>query len=141
MLRDYEDITSRLGEPLWWDDLGAPRYDDFHPEMLGVYDQIAAFMVIGCQNCEREFQVAQSFTSLDLLRREPPKDEHPSAEWAIYLHYGDPPIHGCIGDTMNSEPKRILQFWRKGEKDGWPEWERVEGMEGELPEEEREGGW
>ncbi len=26
-------------------------------------------------------------------------------------HYGDPPSHGCIGDTMNSVPRSTLQVW------------------------------
>lgn len=28
------------------------------------------------------------------------------------FHYGDPPAHDCVGDTMNSEPVRILEFWQ-----------------------------
>ena len=45
------------------------------------------------------------------------------------IHYGDPPRHHsenqCIGDTMNSEPLRILQFWKR---DGG-EWERMNEYE------------
>ena len=33
MLRDYFDIRSRLGEPLWFDDNGVPRYVPFTPGM------------------------------------------------------------------------------------------------------------
>jgi len=31
MHTEYADITSRLGEPLWWDDVCAPRYEPFQP--------------------------------------------------------------------------------------------------------------
>ncbi|MFW6184041.1 MAG: hypothetical protein ACOC8X_09610 [Chloroflexota bacterium] len=31
------------------------------------------------------------------------------------LHYGDPPNAGCCpaGPTMNSEPRRVLEFYRR----------------------------
>jgi len=32
MLRRYDDIRSRIGDPIrWWDDNGVPRYCDFSP--------------------------------------------------------------------------------------------------------------
>ena len=27
------------------------------------------------------------------------------------MRYGDPPVHGCVGDTMNAIPVRVLEFW------------------------------
>jgi hypothetical protein len=35
------------------------------------------------------------------------------------LHYGDPPNIGCCpaGPTMNSEPRQVLQYWRRFETD------------------------
>jgi hypothetical protein len=29
------------------------------------------------------------------------------------FHYGDPPAHGCVGDTMNCYDLRIVEFWVK----------------------------
>lgn len=33
MKASYDDIISRLGRPLWWDEHGVPRYDKFQPEL------------------------------------------------------------------------------------------------------------
>jgi len=57
MYQLYEDITKRLGEPLWYDDHGVPRYDEFHPSMLDVYADFAALSEIACQSCGRRFKV------------------------------------------------------------------------------------
>lgn len=32
--------------------------------------------------------------------------------WAP-LHYGDPPSHGCVGDTENCYDLRVVEFWEK----------------------------
>jgi hypothetical protein len=49
MLRDYQDITSRLGEPYWWDGNGAPRYCVFRPDACGIYDAYVALCLVRCQ--------------------------------------------------------------------------------------------
>lgn len=44
------------------------------------------------------------------------------------IHYGDPPNAcpgGCSGATMNSEPRRIIEYWRKGEKKDGKQWRWV----------------
>jgi len=114
MWRDYEDIIQLAGMPLWYDDNGAPRYQPFRPDMLGVYDETIAYLRIACQYCNRQFEVAVSWTKLDLFDREKKemRDEpRPKQHGPWMFHYGDPPRHGCVGDTMNSEPIAVLQFW------------------------------
>lgn len=120
MLRDYSDIKSRLGEPLWYDDNGVPRYEEFKPDMCGVYDDQVVLLEIGCQDCGRKFKVVNCWDKLREIFRDRinrhlanPIEPLPTKVGPNYYHYGDPPNHGCVGDTMNSEPIRVLEFWHK----------------------------
>lgn len=140
MLREYDDLTSRLGAPLWWDDNGAPRYDPFSPRMLGVYDHLAALVLIACHCCGEEFRVAVSWSDHafvtgalpippDAGPRDPLRDRLPRPRTAPgRYHYGDPPRHGCVGDTMNCNDLRVLEFWER-------DWDAPDGWR-RLPEEE-----
>lgn len=130
MLPDFADIRSRITEePTWYDGQGTPRYGPFHPEDLGVYDDCALLAEIACQDCGRRFLVGEGSSPMDRVRRDaeykgatsenPP--DHPGpwtfhagiflTWWTEKFHYGDPPRHGCVGDTMNSEPLRIVEAW------------------------------
>ena len=60
MHTDYSDITSKIGEPLWYDEHGTPRYCAFSPNACGVYVDRVALLEISCQECERLFHVALS---------------------------------------------------------------------------------
>lgn len=120
MLRSYADILERLGVPKWWDDQGAPRYCDFHPEHCGVYDVYVAFLTIQCQlpACGRRFDVASSIRAIPMV----PEGEivWPTDDDAGSFHYGDPPPHGCIGDTMNCETVKVLAVWENRDpRVGW----------------------
>lgn len=57
MYRLYRDIRDKLGEPLWHDEHGVPRYVAFHPSMCGVYDVHVALLEIECQGCGEHFQL------------------------------------------------------------------------------------
>jgi len=46
------------------------------------------------------------------------------------LHYGDPPQHGCVGDTMNSVPIRVIEFWHRNAQTY--DWERRSELEIEM---------
>jgi hypothetical protein len=109
----YEDITSKLGTPLWWDEVGCPRYEPFNVHMLNdIYAKEAVLLEIACQNCAHRFMVAMSrsffnsATPLHILIR------------SGTLHYGDPPNYGCCagGPTMNCDDLRVHQYWRKARK-------------------------
>lgn len=124
MHADYADIISRLGEPLWWDEVCAPRYEPFKPEDCNnIYAQEAMLIEIRCQDCGRPFLVADTWDTFDQIQgraRPSAHAAHGHAEW------GDPPRHGCVGDTMTSESVRIVEFW-KNEALGWvraPEYEK-----------------
>ena len=114
MLRSYGDIIEQLGQPLWWDDNGVPRYRKFHPELCGVYANIIILLLIKCQHCDKHFFVAKEISSYDQTTPTPT----PKRWWE--WHYGDPPPHGCSGDAANSVPLRIVEFWTRE----FSEWRR-----------------
>src|SRR3990167_563889 len=126
MLPTYEEIRSRLGPPLWWEAGGVPRYELFHPDMLGIYDNLAMCWLIACQYCGQEFQVGAgwNWTSY-IVSREYDKDQLPPAAWLRRKlkngppHSGDPPRHDCVGDTMNCELIRAVEVWTKASFGDW----------------------
>lgn len=165
MLHDYYDIRKRIdAEPKWWDEHGVPRYDEFCPgELADIYAEEAALVLITCQSCAHEFQVAFSFgpadkmsigerlTRIALEEKLPQSHEEVKAirkeaferAWQRSLaesirdknlHYGDPPNIGCClaGATMNSEPRRVLEYWRRYDRNGTDiilEWHRDRSLE------------
>lgn len=138
MHRLYEDLTKRLGKPLWYDEQAVPRYDEFHPSMLGIYDDWALLYEIACQACGERFIVAASlstaFAQMNELRgfeweqRESPDHILPLLEDS----FGDAPWHGehqCSGTTMSSDFIRPLQLWARPAFKGW---DLVQSWEGEA---------
>ena len=124
MHHHYNDITSRIKEaPEWYDQNGTPRYDKFDPmDVPNIYSAEALLVKIKCQSCGREFMVGMCFCEMDKIynprassyeediKRCLKDKEH---RW-FPVHYGDPPSHGCVGDTMNCIDVQIVEFWKKG---------------------------
>lgn len=147
MLRDYRDITSRLGQPLWFDSNGVPRYDKFHPDLCGIYDDYVAYIELGCQGCSKTFMVSVERRKFRMWPKVE-KNELPEPPNEIgSFHYGDPPRHDipnptvedvyrggwslhCSGVTMNSFPIRIVEFWEKNKNFHW---ERTPDLEFVFP--------
>ena len=125
MLPDYRDINRRLGEPLWYDEHGVPRYDPFHPDLCGVYNDFVALMLVACQSCGRRFRVAWGVsTAASKLRHEGRAPRLPTAQDSGSFGYGDPPRHDgdggrCPGETMTCDLIGVLQFWRDDDLKGW----------------------
>lgn len=124
----YQDITSRIDEdPSWYDGNGVPRYDPFEPHDTGVYVKYALLVEISCQQCSRLFLVGEGYDTYDWCADEP---RHVTLEEiATKYHYGDPPSHGCIGDTMNCGDLRIVEAWDRtfkpeGHPKNWLNWTR-----------------
>lgn len=127
MHHHYSDIRSRIAEaPKWWDEQAVPRYCDFGPdETADIYVKECALVEIKCQSCGTPFRVAFSWNDHEFWHGEdkvhvkliPPM----TLERVKQLHYGDPPNAGCCdsGPTMNSEPQRVLEFWRKDDHFKW----------------------
>lgn len=126
MLQPYKDIVSRLGQPLWWDEVGCPRYEPFTPRLCNnIYAIEAVLVKIGCQGCRKRFLVAitrGAFVPYDTLRVDIMDG---------VLHYGDPPPHSdcAAGATMNCLDLRVVEYWRMSPLF---EWVRDETYELEL---------
>lgn len=146
----YQDIRSRIKEePTWYDANGVPRYGPFNPDMSpNIYATEVILMEISCQDCSQKFLVEMNWSSMSQMfdRHAEPffgrmkhwlndKDKH---EHFPPIHYGDPPAHGCVGDTMNCWDLRIVEFWQKGDYRNVGEmfrWKRISEYEVELEKE------
>lgn len=133
MHRHYADLLALTSEPpKWWDDNAVPRWCEFSPHALGVYIDQAALIEIKCQACERPMLVAASWGRTDatigaIRRGEDVSSIKSLADFAESrdLRWGDPPNHNCGGDSMSSEPVRVVEFW---DRISW-EWERRPELE------------
>lgn len=132
---DYADIRSRIPlPPQWFDESAVPRYAAFAPhEVSNIYAREAALVLIGCQSCQTTFNVAFSRSSMDDVRdhmRGRPARLLADIIRAGEIHYGDPPNVGCCpaGPTMNSDPLRVLEYWRR-DKTTDHEWSRDAALE------------
>lgn len=136
---NYRDILSRIAEPpQWFDESAVPRFVAFSPsEVADIYADEVVLAEIACQSCARAFHVAFSSSPQSRMRA---KDVRRLSEEIKdhNLHYGDPPNVDCCaaGPTMNSEPKRVLEYWMREnfewvrkpvfEVDIEPEWVKTE---------------
>lgn len=118
MLPDYKDIKSRITEePAWYDENGVPRYGDFVPENIpNIYANHCALLRIACQDCGAKFKVAMNDGIWNSKEFNPKQ-----------LHYGDPPRHNCVGDTMNCDDLDVLEVWCK-QNHGWVRVPELEGV-------------
>lgn len=132
MYPDYKDITSKLGEPLWYysKENCVPRYLPFHPDLCDVYSDIVALVVIRCQSCHREFFVSVGYCSV-WQRYNRKRTIFPSLGiegGGSFDILADPPRHDTCpaGDTMMSDFVRISEFWTRDHVNDWkrrPEYE------------------
>jgi len=150
MNASYTDIRTRIKEePLWFDMNGVPRYDKFHPDLCpNIYADEVILLEIACQRCGKKFFVEMNWNdfSLNFLGKRIPsfreritrwkKQKRKSDGWAP-IHYGDPPCHDCVGDTMNCYDLRIVKFWKRSRKLVW-RMTRRKVFEGEINEVEGE---
>jgi hypothetical protein len=114
MHHHYNDIRSRSDEkPSWFDEYGTPRYGEFSPRATAnIYTEEAVLLLIACQSCGREFRVCMTWDVFDKVARGTTPLSEQVADDTI--HYGDPPNIECCpaGPSMNSVPRRVLEFWR-----------------------------
>jgi hypothetical protein len=88
-------------------------------ECPNIYADLVLFVDIKCQGCEERFNVEMHSSNTDRamaihrghLDEEQFKVENVTIDpiW----HYGDPPSHGCVGDTMNCEDPQLLAVHRR----------------------------
>jgi hypothetical protein len=117
MHNNYKDIKSKITEdPSWYDSNGTPRYGNFNPRNCpNIYSDQVALLRIHCGYCGAGFDV-EMHTDIWQGTLQSPK------KW----HYGDPPIHNCVGDTMNCDDVSVLEFWVRQDST----WERRQEFEG-----------
>lgn len=124
----YTDITSKLGDPIWWDENAVPRYCPFSPEAAAnIYAREVALVEIQCQMCGHQFPVAFSWSSLETLHNVqiPPISERIIKK---ELCYRDPPNYCCnSGACTTSVPLRVLEFWKYGKSAS--DWTRLNDLE------------
>lgn len=119
MHRHYADLLDGRDPPQWWQDEGVPRFCAFAPgQVSDIYCDEAALVAITCQGCGTPFKVAFTSGSMDQVRALMADRPFRSLADLIReraLHYGDPPNAECCaaGPTMNSEPRRVLEYWRR----------------------------
>lgn len=134
MLASFMDIKTRIKEaPKWFDSNGVPRYGKFHPDLCpNIYADEMVLLEIACQDCGRRFLVEMNWDKFGsflrggkipsfrkrLMEWKKLSDEKKKEEWSP-IHYGDPPIHGCVGDTMNVYDLRLVQLWARSKKFPW----------------------
>lgn len=132
----YSDITSRIDEePMWYDEHGCPRYGEFHPMALGVYDQYAVLGEVECQACGVRLFIGQGYTQfnhelgfyiyrvgqvldLDIDALVSKKKLAAAFSWTLEdilegWGWGDPPRHDCVGDAMSCIVVGIRQVWTR----------------------------
>ena len=107
----YSDIRSRIDEdPSWFTEEGVPRYGDFRPDALGVYDKYAALFAVPCQACGVRLMVGvgrpRYYITPD-FEVEPWSLPELVDGWSM----GDPPRHDCVGDTMTHEEPEVVGKW------------------------------
>jgi len=136
MHSSFDDLIALSKDPpKWWDEHGIPRFCEFHPDVISsFYAHEVALLQIECQNCGHEFVVCvaqdgSDLASFHLVGREPVR----LSEAIQQIHYGDPPNIGCCasGPSMNSIPRKVLQFWEHGPHTNY-EWRRVPRLEVEI---------
>jgi hypothetical protein len=128
MLPDFDDIKQLIPQdPIWYTEGGVPRYAPFHPEMLGVYDKQALLVAIACQNCGKPFLVGWGSPGYRWANGQYTQED--LEDIAKHFHYGDPPRHGCVGDTMNCIDLSIEEAWSRGSHPTLPGWVRRHRLE------------
>lgn len=131
MRSNWSDVRARIPEePTWYDVFGVPRYGEPNERLLpfmvrircqnceaifrvclvdevyyGLYGEL--IRLDHCPPCphdpeERHVRFnSGSLMEITGFRPEQMKAKPLPPDW----HYGDPPAHDCVGDTMNSIPE------------------------------------
>lgn len=136
MNHHYNDIRVHIATPPdWFDENAVPRWGAFSPQnTANIYADEAVLLKIRCQNCGRPFLVCMSSSESQRLMASVRALESGLAPSladevrAKSIEYGDPPNIECCpsGPTMNSEPDRVVEFWRRNAQH---DWERVPELE------------
>lgn len=118
MHESYEDIRSRIADPpQWFDEHAVPRFCAFDPmRVANIYADEAVLAEVTCQSCGHSFSVAFSRDRMEAFELKCSLSDEIRTR---SLHYGDPPNIGCCGPgpTMNSEPRRVMEYWHRSHRE------------------------
>ena len=110
MKNDFKALYHSDNEPVWWDEVGKPRYTKFSPQ--DVDDNNAsqvALLLISCSVCDTMFNVAVSHNETNVIG-----NNLISLAEGQTISYGDPPAYdGCckVGATISSITVKIIGLW------------------------------
>lgn len=122
----YKDIRTRIGTPHWIDDRGVPRYEPFHPSLLGIYDRWAVIFEVECQACIKRFRCASGVPDVVIIGVHPNTQvlQIKSLDHALehLVSWGDAPWHDadgdetgfesqCSGTTMTTVIPNLVEAW------------------------------
>lgn len=123
----FDDIRNRIKEePKWYDENGTPRYDKFSPKLTSnIYSSQVVLLKIECQNCSKAFLVELNWDLMkDVFSFR--KDDLKKQILEESIHYGDPPQHGCTGNTMNCDDIKVIEFWERDKRMNWKRMKKYE---------------
>jgi hypothetical protein len=127
----YRDLRDKLGKPEWHDQHGVPRYAEFHPKHLGIYDTYAALFLVQCQACHRTFPCAVGSPHYLLQNNEVVMLNDIFAFLEREVSWGDAPWHDddsqCAGTTMSTSVVKLLSVWERKQGD-WNQLEITQAM-------------
>lgn len=147
----YNDLRSRISEePKWYTREGYPRYCFFKPQETGVYVQSALLVRIACQDCRQEFLVGEGFDRYNFdalitynmlqkvsgIKTELTEEQIEGSRLDIRkiarsYYFGDPPAHGCVGDTMSCDELEIVEAWERDTEKSF-EWVSIPELIGKI---------
>ena len=115
MTARYQDITGRLGVPLWYDESGVPRYDKFAPELLAKTEARQVSLVrMACPICRMPCDVAYSMQEM-LPHIRSVISSHGGHVYGLlphYTHCGRPAMGDVVG-VQEVWTRRDLLKWRR----------------------------
>lgn len=103
MYPTYRDIRTKLGAPLWTDQYGVPRYDEFSPELASeIYDDWVALLEVKCQSCEKVFTCSTCVAKFQMVikRKDIVTEEDIISQ---LIGWGDAPWHTFEGDEASMD--------------------------------------
>ncbi len=105
MKQDYNDILKIAGNPIFWDQVGVPRYEIFRPSLSAdIYAYAVLLVEIACQTCNKTFDCVVSFQKLNTGSI--------SLNLGSEIAYGDPPYHNHqAGESQTSIFLSIKEYW------------------------------
>jgi hypothetical protein len=141
-----DEVNEDEPTPIWYNKAGTIVFEPFRPQLATVFGTQCALILIRCQACGTEFQVADD--NLRSYRRTwNLKDAFAHGTW----DYGDAPeTADCcpVGYSMTTEPVRLLEFWEREIGKDWvkqelppfvvPDWCKSVAIKNGRPEDENE---